>query len=217
MSQLNMSFNKNTFLILILLILPLSVTAQNASASAAKPDYNQNVAVSTVNNNYNAQRAASTSTSIPANKPQQYENQNFNLISAPGTGEYFLVPVIVRKDPEGSAKRFNTSGTAILSLLDKNALGGLTDDSAQPLTVSTVLKIAESRFRTASEYQPSNYLYHMNLASALYRQGKIGEALQSLRQAIKLNPNDEVLQNYEEKILRVKVTVRVLDDKEVKK
>lgn len=217
MSQLKTSLNKNFFLILILLSFPLSVMAQNASVSGAKPDYNQNAAVGTVSNNYNAQRGAAPPTSILANKPQQYENQNFNLISAPGTGEYFLVPVIVRKDPEGSAKRFNTSGAAILSLLDKKALGGLTDESAQPLTVNTVLKIAESRFRTAAEYQPGNYLYHMNLASALYRQGKIAEALQSLRHAMTLKPNDAALQDYEEKILRVKVTVRVLDDIEVKK
>ena len=108
----------------------------------------------------------------------------------------------------------NTNGAAILLLLDKNALGGLTDSETQPLKRNTVLQIAESRFRTAIKYQPNNSLYHTNLASALYRQGKIDEALEAISRAIELNPNDEISKNYQEAILRVKVEVRILDDEE---
>jgi tetratricopeptide (TPR) repeat protein len=88
----------------------------------------------------------------------------------------------------------------------------LTDGETLPLSRNTVLEIAESRFRTAIKFQPNNYLYHVNLASALYRQGKIDQALASISRAIELNPNDEISKNYEEAILRVKVEVRVLDD-----
>ena len=147
------------------------------------------------------------------------ENQgNAGIIgSAEGTGEYFLVPAIDRKNPVATANRMNTGGAAILSLLDKNALGGLTEDETQPLTRNTVLGIAESRFRMAIKFEPGNYLYHTNLASALYRQGKIDEALEAVSRAIELNPNDETSKNYLETILRVKVTVRVLDDVETEK
>ena len=147
------------------------------------------------------------------NTRTQQNNSSFgSQTSAEGSGEYFLVPAIVRNDPERTAIRMNTCGAAILSLLDKNALGGLTDNETQPLKVNTVLQIAESRFRMAIKYQPNNYLYHTNLATALYRQGKIDEALEAINRALELNPKDEISRNYQEAILHVKVEVRVIDD-----
>ena len=139
---------------------------------------------------------------------------SFNLYGY-GTGEYFLVPAIDRKDPAGTSIRMNTNGAALLALLDKNALGGLTDEQTLPLTKNTVLQIAESRFRTAIRFEPNNYLYHANLAAALYRQNRIDEALSAIRRAIELNPKDENLKSTEETILRVKVTVQILDDEAI--
>lgn len=46
----------------------------------------------------------------------------------------------------------------------------------------------------------------------MYRQGKKEEALAAIRRAMKLNPEDEQLKDYEAEILREKVTVKILDD-----
>lgn len=181
--------NSKLLLVLFVLFFSFSVIAQDGS----------------VNGNGNRQ----------GNNRKTENNYNPQL-SAEGTGEYFLVPAIVRKDPEGTAHRMNTCGAAILALLDKKTLGGLTDNEIQPLTKKTVLEIAESRFKMAIKYQPNNYLYYTNLASALYRQGKIDEALAAINRAIELNPENETAKNYQEAILRVKVEVRLLDDEETK-
>lgn len=133
-----------------------------------------------------------------------------------GTGEYFLVPAIDRKDPIGTAHRFNTCGTALIALLDKGTIFVLTDQVKQRFTPSTVLSVAESRFRMATEYDPDNYLYYVNLAAVLYRQKKYEEAVANILKAIELNPTDESLKDYAAAIRREKVTVKILDDDEPK-
>lgn len=163
-------------------------------------------------NNYSAKGNTNPYTGKRGTVPCDSGGQNEQPTGMYGTGEYFLVPAIVRKDPRGTAVRFNTCGTAIIALLDKGELFDLTDPKIQPLNEKVVLGIAESRFRMATEYDPKNYLYFLNLGVILYRQGKTEESLESLRQAMKLNPSDEIIKDYSERIRREKVTVKVLDD-----
>lgn len=207
--------NSKALLPLLVLFVSFSVAAQDRSTGGSqnKQGSNKTAPDDTVNNNYNPPVNINFNSEKRGTKQRQNNNLSVQT-SAEGTGEYFLVPAIDRKDPAGTAIRMNTCGAAILLLLDKNALGGLTDDETQPLTRKTVLGVAESRFRMAIKYQPDNYLYHTNLASTLYRQGRIDEALEAINRAIELNPNDEVAKNHQEAILRVKVEVRVLDDEE---
>lgn len=204
---------KNPIFLIVLgvSLFTVSIDAQDASVGGnrnGQQDYSRSLSGGTFNNNAPGNRDSRT---------RANQSNSGMTTSAEGTGEYFLVPAIDRKNPVATANRMNTGGAAILSLLDKNALGGLTDDETQPLTKNTVLEIAESRFRMAIKFEPSNYLYHANLASALYRQGKIDEAFEAISRAIELNPNDETSKNYLEAILRVKVTVRVLDDEPAEK
>jgi tetratricopeptide (TPR) repeat protein len=206
------------FLLLPLtLFFSLPIAAQDVylSGDENKQNYYKTAADSAANNNFSPQSNGKSSIGKRDTRTRRNENYSDAQTSADGTGEYFLVPAIVRKDPKGTAIRMNSCGAAILSLLDKNALGSLTDGETQPLTKNIVLQIAESRFRMAIKYQPNNYLYYTNLASALYRQGKIDEASEAINRAIELNPNDEVSKNYQETITRVKVEVRVLDDESV--
>lgn len=134
------------------------------------------------------------------------------IVSAPGTGEFFLVPAIVRSDPQGTAIRFNTCGTALIALADKGTIYTLTDKGTQTFTPEIVLSVAENRFRIASDFDPRNYLYHLNLGAVLYRQKRFDEALASIRRAIELNPNDETAKDYEALILRESVTIKILDE-----
>lgn len=174
-----------------------------------------------VNNNYNTVSNTSSSTvsgttTIPLEiRTNQVGTSNSKQISSEGTGEYLLVPAIVRKDPQGTAVRMNTSGASIIALLDRGFFGGLTDVKIQPFSTDIILGVAESRFRKAIEFQPDNYVYHANLASVLFRQRKNKDALAAIRRAIELNPNNQILKNYEETISGVKVTVIVLDDDQV--
>ena len=194
--------NSKFLLILPILFFSFSVVAQDVyvSGNGDRQGYYRTSPDGTVNNNYSTQGNTNPYTGKPGTRPRQNQINSGAKTSAAGTGEYFLVPAIVRRDPEGTAIRMNTNGAAILLLLDKNTLGGLTDGETQPLTRNTVLEIAESRFRMAIKYQPNNYLYHTNLASALYRQGKIEEALEGIGRAIELNPNNEILKNYQDAI-----------------
>jgi hypothetical protein len=73
--------------------------------------------------NYNGTQSSNNSYGKRGTKARQNENYSGAGTSAEGTGEYFLVPAIVRNDPQGTAIRMNTCGAAILHLLDKNALG----------------------------------------------------------------------------------------------
>lgn len=167
----------------------------------------------TVNNNYSTKGNVNPYTGKPGTKARQGEDIKIDQ-GGPGTGEYFLVPAIVRNDPVGTAGRFNTCGTAIISLLDRGAIGGLIDPRIQPLYTEVIMMIAESRFRMATEYDSENYVYHTNLALILFRQNKDEEALKSILKAVELNPKDERLRDYEALIRREKTTVIILDDKE---
>lgn len=163
-------------------------------------------------NNYSSKGNTNPHTGKRGTVPCDSAAQNEPPTGMYGTGEYFLVPAIVRKDPQGTAVRFNTCGTAIIALLDKGGLFDLTDPRIQPLNAKIVLGIAESRFRMATQYDPKNYLYFLNLGIILYRQGRTEESLEALRWAMELNPNDETVKDYDERIRREKVTVKVLDD-----
>lgn len=168
----------------------------------------------TVNNNYSTKGNTNPYTGKAGTKPRQNESGSQQSNSYYGTGEFFLVPAIVRKDPVGTAVRFNTCGTAIIALLDRGNFGGLTDPGIQSLYPEVIMTIAESRFRMATEYDSENYVYHTNLALVLFRQNKDKEALGSILKAIELNPKDERLRDFEALIRREKTTVRILDDVE---
>ena len=165
----------------------------------------------TVNDNYSTKGNVNPYTGKAGTKPRGYEAQPL-VTGAPGTGEYFLVPAIVRSDLKGTAMRFNTCGTALISLMDKETIYNLTDKSIQYYTPEVVLSVAESRFRKATEYVPDNYLYHLNLGVVLYRQRRLTESLEEISRAIKLNPNSEIAKDYQDQILHEKTTVRVLEE-----
>lgn len=200
------------FLLLVLLALPLPSFAQNILVRQSNGDsYYRTLPNETANDNYSTKGNTNPYTGKRGIKMRRTDSLA-SAVSAEGTGEYLLVPAIVRNDPKGTANRFNICGSALIALLDRGALGDLTEPEIQPLTVPRVFKIAESRFRMATAFDPKNYLYHTNLGVVLYRQGKKEEALAAIRRAMKLNPEDEQLKDYEAEILREKVTVKILDD-----
>lgn len=214
----------NKFLLLsaVVLFSCFSVYAQNTGSVRGGSQAQGGIKippVGAVNNNYSTVSGTSSSTVSGGTRAfetrtNQVGASNYNRLSGEGTGEYLLVPAIIRKDPAGTALRMNTSGASIISLLDRGFFGGLTDVKTQLLETGIILEIAESRFRKAVEFQPDNYIYHANLASVLFRQKKNKEALAAIRRAMELDPDNEVLKNYEQVILGVNVTVIVLDDNE---
>ena len=207
---------KNYSLIFVLIILfsnnlfaqDVVVNKQNGSS------YRRTAPDGDCSNNYSSKGNVNPYTgkagTVPCNESGDVKFET----GAYGTGEYLLVPAIVRRDPKGTAIRFNTCGTAIMALMDRSAIYDLTDKEKQRFTPETILTVAESRFRMATEFIPDNYLYHLNLGVVLYRQKRLSEALEEINRAIKLNPNDKISQEYKEIIHREKVTVRIIEEKQ---
>ena len=203
---------KILFLSFILCLLSISAFAQTDQLvnKSDGTEYHRTKADGDCSNNYSAAGNVNPYTgksgTVPCAETTKLET------SAPGTGEYFLVPPIVRNDPKGTAIRFNTCGTALMALMDKETIYNLTDKSKQYFTPEVVLGVAESRFRMAVEYVPDNYLYHLNLGVVLYRQRRLTEALDEINRAIKLNPNSETAKDYQDQILHEKTTVRIIEE-----
>lgn len=214
-----MKINKFLYVFFLCFSLSTFAFAQDVyvPGNGNRAGYYRTRADDTVNNNYSTKGNTNPYTGKAGTKSRDSGGStegSSQPTGGPGTGEYFLVPAIVRKDPIGTAFRFNTCGTAIIALLDRAGLGGLTDSKIQGLYPEVVMTVAESRFRMATEYDSGNYVYHTNLALILFRQNKDEEALLSILKAIELNSKDEKLREYEALIRREKTTVIVLEDKE---